>query len=204
MTAPAETTVAELSEAFDLTLMSWASALDVRDREGEGHAQRVADATVRLARAMGVAEEDLVHIRRGSLLHDVGKSIIPDKILLKPGSLTESEWEVVRRHPLFGYKLLEAIEYLRPALDIPYCHHERWDGSGYPRGLKGDEIPLSARIFAYVDVWDALLSDRPYRRAWPFEKVRQHIYSEVGTHFDPKMFKLIEEIMFSSERGRQI
>ena len=201
MAAQAQTTVAELSKALDLTLMSWASALDMRDREGEGHAQRVADATVRLARAMGVAEEDLIHIRRGSLLHDVGKSIIPDKILLKPGSLTESEWEVVRRHPLFGYKLLEAIEYLRPALDIPYCHHERWDGSGYPRGLKGDAIPLAARIFALVDVREALLTRRPYRNPWQREVVDSFIQSLAGTHFDPEVVKTFGNLAVESPEG---
>jgi HD-GYP domain-containing protein (c-di-GMP phosphodiesterase class II) len=195
------TNLEALTQAFDMTLASGASALDMRDREGDGHAQRVADETVRLARSMGVPEEQLVHIRRGALLHDVGKTIIPDKILLKPGSLTESEWEVVRRHPLFGYKLLEAIEYLKPALDIPYCHHERWDGSGYPRGLKGEEIPLAARIFAIVDVREALLTRRPYRNPWQRDVVDSFIQSLSGTHFDPEVVKAFASLVEEPPEG---
>ncbi len=177
----------ELQVAYDATLEGWVHALDLRDDETEGHTQRVTEMTLRLARAMGFSEADLVHLRRGALLHDIGKVAIPDRILLKPGSLDESEWVVMRRHPGYAFELLSPVTYLRPCLDIPYCHHEKWDGTGYPRGLKGDAIPLAARIFAIVDVWDALLSDRPYRKAWPIGKVTEHIRSLSGAHFDPKV-----------------
>jgi HD-GYP domain-containing protein (c-di-GMP phosphodiesterase class II) len=145
----------------------------------------VTDLTVELAQRMGINDEELVHMRRGALLHDIGKMGVPDGILLKPGALTADEWVIMRQHPAFAYELLYPVHYLRPALDIPYCHHEKWDGSGYPRGLKGEQIPRSARIFAVVDVWDALRSDRPYRPAWPVEKVRLHIREQSGQHFDP-------------------
>ena len=157
----------ELVLAYDATIEGWSRALDLRDRETEGHTERVVDLTLRLARAMGMADTELVHIRRGALLHDIGKMGVPDSILLKPGALTDEEWVTMHRHPLLAYNLLNAISYLRPAIDIPYCHHEKWDGSGYPRGLRGEQIPLPARLFAIVDVWDALRSDRPYRKAWP-------------------------------------
>jgi len=177
----------ELSLAYDLTLEGWSHALDLRDKETEGHTQRVTEMTVRLARALGLSEVELVHIRRGALLHDIGKMGIPDSVLLKPGPLTDEEWEVMRRHPVYAYEMLAPITYLTPALDIPYCHHEKWDGTGYPRGLKGETIPLAARLFAVVDVWDALNSNRPYRPAWPKEKVREHIQSLSGTHFEPRV-----------------
>jgi putative nucleotidyltransferase with HDIG domain len=159
--------------------------MDLRDKETEGHTMRVTDTTVHLARAMGVGEEDIVHVRRGALLHDIGKMGIPDRILLKPGPLTEDEWTVMRRHPVYAHELLSPILYLRPALDIPYCHHERWDGTGYPRGLRGEQIPLAARIFAVIDAWDALRSDRPYRSAWPEDRVREYLRQSAGTLFDP-------------------
>jgi PAS domain S-box-containing protein len=178
---------AELMRAYDTTLEGWARALELRDKETEGHSKRVTELTVRLARRMGLDETDLVHIRRGALLHDIGKMGIPDSILLKPGQLTEEEWGVMRRHPGFAYDLLAPVGYLRPALDIPYCHHERWNASGYPRGLRGEEIPLTARIFAVVDVWDALRYDRPYRQGWPDARVREHIRTLAGTHFDPQV-----------------
>jgi HD-GYP domain-containing protein (c-di-GMP phosphodiesterase class II) len=147
----------------------------------------VTDMTLRVARTMGMADVELTPVRRGALLHDIGKMGIPDAILLKPGPLTDEEWTIMRRHPTYALQLLSPIAFLRPALDIPYCHHEKWDGSGYPRGIKGEQIPLAARIFAVVDVWDALRSDRPYRPAWPEEKVREHVSSQAGTHFDPQV-----------------
>jgi PAS domain S-box-containing protein len=175
----------ELAMAYDATLVGWVKALDLRDNETEGHSQRVTEMTVRLARALGVCGEALEHLRRGALLHDIGKMGIPDSILLKPGPLTEGEWAIMKKHPVYAYEWLAPISYLRPALDIPYCHHEKWDGTGYPRGLKGEEIPLAARIFCVVDVWDALRSDRPYRSAWPEDKVRAHMRELSGSHFEP-------------------
>jgi PAS domain S-box-containing protein/putative nucleotidyltransferase with HDIG domain len=177
----------ELTLAYDTTIEGWSRALDLRDRETEGHTQRVTEVTVQLARMLGLTDMELVHVRRGALLHDIGKMGVPDSILLKPGHLTEEEWAIMRKHPQYAYDLLSAISFLHPALEIPYCHHEKWDGTGYPRQLKGDAIPLSARIFAVVDVWDALRSDRPYRAGWPAEKVLAHIRSLAGTHFDPQI-----------------
>ena len=175
----------ELSQAYDTTLESLAKALDQRDQEVEGHLERVADITVRLARAMGVPEAELVHTRRGALLHDIGKMRIPDSILLKPGALNDAEWEIMHLHPVYAREMLWPISLLRPALDIPYSHHERWDGDGYPRGLKGDEIPLAARVFAVVDVWDALQSTRPYRQGWSPERVAEYVGKRSGLDFDP-------------------
>jgi PAS domain S-box-containing protein len=177
----------DLILAYESTIEGWSRALDYRDKETEGHSQRVTELTLRIARLMGMTEEELVHVRRGALLHDIGKMGIPDNILLKPGPLTEEEWQTMRRHPVYSRELLHPIIYLRPALDIPYCHHEKWDGTGYPRGLKGEEIPLSARIFAVVDVWDALRSDRPYRPAWAADKTIAHMRGLSGTHFDPRV-----------------
>jgi len=180
----------ELTHAYDTTIEGWSRAMDLRDKETEGHTQRVTEMTLRIAREKGIKEEELVHIKRGSLLHDMGKMGVPDYILLKPGPLTDKEWEIMKHHPVYAYEMLYPIEYLRPALDIPYCHHEKWDGTGYPRGLKGEEIPLAARIFAIVDVWDALHSDRPYRPAWEKEMILEHIRSLVGSHFDPKVVEM--------------
>jgi HD-GYP domain-containing protein (c-di-GMP phosphodiesterase class II) len=177
----------DLVLAYDATIEGWSRALDLRDKETEGHTQRVTQMTLDLARRMGISEEALVHIRRGALLHDIGKIAVPDSILLKPGALTEAEWVIMREHPRHAYEMLLPIEYLRPALDIPYCHHEKWDGTGYPRGLKGEEIPLAARIFAVADVYDALTSDRPYRAAWSVEQAREYIRAESGKHFDPRV-----------------
>ncbi|MBC2724839.1 MAG: HD-GYP domain-containing protein, partial [Desulfosporosinus sp.] len=156
-------------------------------KETKGHSQRVTNLTIKLAQAMNIADEDIGHIMRGAMLHDIGKMGIPDSILRKPGKLTDEEWVIVRKHPKDAYDLLSSIKYLQPAIDIPYCHHERWDGTGYPRGLKGEQIPLSARIFAVVDVWDAITSDRPYRKAWSPEKAKEHIRCQAGKHFDPKV-----------------
>ncbi len=179
-----------LTLAYDSTLEGWSRALDLRDKETEGHTRRVTELTVRLAKAMGVGEDELVRVRRGALLHDIGKMGIPDSILLKPGPLTDGEWEIMKKHPIYAYELLSPIAYLRPALDIPYCHHERWDGTGYPRGLKGEQIPLAAQIFAVVDVYDALTSERPYRPAWTEEQTRAHLREQAGKHFDPRVVEM--------------
>jgi PAS domain S-box-containing protein/putative nucleotidyltransferase with HDIG domain len=190
---------AELALAYDTTLEGWSAALDLRDKETEGHTQRVTELTVQLARAMGFSPQELVQIRRGALLHDIGKMGIPDQILLKPDKLTDEEWEIMRKHPTYAYELLKPIAYLRPALEIPYSHHEKWDGSGYPLGLKGEQIPLAARIFAVADVYDALTSDRPYRAGWPKEKVLEYIRSLAGIHFDPQVVQIfLNEINRSS------
>jgi putative nucleotidyltransferase with HDIG domain/PAS domain S-box-containing protein len=187
--------ITDIVEAYDATIEGWSMALELRDQETEGHTLRVAEMTLELASAMGISEEKLVHIRRGALLHDIGKIGIPDSILLKPGKLTKEEWEIMKQHPVFAYKMLSRITYLEPALDIPYCHHEKWDGTGYPRGLKGEQIPLAARIFAIIDVWDALRSDRPYRNAWQEDEIREYIRAQSGSHFDPNVvdafFKII-------------
>ena len=180
----------ELLQAYETTIEGWAQALDLRDKETEGHSRRVTELTERLARAAGISDEELVHIRRGALLHDIGKLGVPDPILLKPGPLTPEEKIIVEQHPIIARDLLESMPFLRPAIHIPYCHHEKWDGSGYPRGLKGEEIPLAARIFSVVDVWDALRSDRPYRPAWSADRVRGHIRSRAGNHFDPEVVAL--------------
>jgi hypothetical protein len=176
-----------LQQSYDATLEGWVRALDLRDKETEGHSRRVTEMTVRLAQKMGMHADDIEHVRRGALLHDIGKLGIPDNILLKPGKLTDEEWVVMRTHPVLAYEWLASIAYLRPALDIPYCHHEKWDGTGYPRGLRGEQIPLAARMFAVVDVWDALSSDRPYRKRWPADKVYAHLQDNAGTHFDPQV-----------------
>jgi len=185
----------ELSLAYDTTLEGWSHALDLRDKETEGHTQRVVEMTLRFASEMGIGEDELVHIRRGALLHDVGKLGIPDSILLKPEPLTEDEWIVMRRHPVYAYEWLKPISYLNQALDIPYCHHEKWDGTGYPRGLKGEQIPLSGRIFAITDVWDALVNDRPYRLAWTEEKTVQYIREQSGKFFDPRIVQIFLDLL---------
>lgn len=180
----------ELLVSYDKTIEGWSNALDLRDEETEGHTLRVTEKTLQLARLSGMSAEQLQHVWRGALLHDVGKLGIPDAILLKPGQLTAEEWQVMRLHPVYAYTWLSKIPYLQPALDIPYCHHEKWDGSGYPRGLKGAEIPLAARLFAVIDVWDALTSDRPYRQAMPGQEAYQFILSQSGKHFDPDVVEL--------------
>jgi len=194
--------VLELAAAYEATLEGWARALDLRDRETEGHSRRVTDLTVRLARTMGFSEADCVHIRRGALLHDIGKMGIPDGILLKPAPLSPEEWDIMRRHPAYAEALLAPVEYLQPALDIPYCHHEKWDGTGYPRGLKGDDIPLAARMFAAVDIWDAVRSTRPYRCAWPAQQAREHLTSLAGSHLDPEVVTAFLDLLASLEGTR--
>jgi PAS domain S-box-containing protein len=185
----------ELTLAYDATIQGWSQALELRDEDTEGHTLRVTDLTLSLIQAMGIEEVETEHARRGSLLHDIGKIAIPDSILLKPGPLDEREWSVMRQHPQYAYNLLFPITYLRPAIHIPYCHHEKWDGSGYPRGIKGEEIPIVARIFAIVDVYDALISNRPYRPAWTREKAMEYIREQAGMHFDPKVVKAFMTLM---------
>lgn len=180
----------ELEKAYDGTIEGWSNALDLRDRETEGHTLRVTDMALKLARMMGIDGEKLIDMRRGGLLHDIGKLGVPDHVLLKNSPLTEEEWEIMRQHPQFAYNWLAPISYLGEAIDIPYCHHEKWDGTGYPRGLSGESIPLTSRIFAIADVWDALTSNRPYRSAWPSEKVIEYIRANSGLHFDPKVVEV--------------
>jgi putative two-component system response regulator len=186
---------AQLLNAYEATIEGLSHALDLRDRETEGHSQRVTEVTVRLAQASNISDEEIVHLRRGALLHDIGKIGIPDSILHKPDSLTPEEWVIMRKHPQFAYDMLSPIEYLHPALDIPYSHHEKWDGTGYPRGLKAEEIPMSARLFAIADVWDAVTSDRPYRPAWTEEQARTYIHEQSGKHFDPQVVELFFKVI---------
>ena len=193
----------ELQDAYEATLKGWVRALDLRCNETGDHSRRVTLLTVELARLMGINEDELVHVRRSALLHDIGKMAVPDSILHKPGPLTEAEWDIMRKHPQFAIEMLEDIEYLRPALVIPSNHHERWDGTGYPRAIKGEEIPLAARIFAVVDVWDALSSDRPYRKAWSYEKIVEHLREQSGTHFDPKVVALFLQMMVGAQETSQ-
>ncbi len=187
----------DLSLAYDATIEGWARVLDLRDGETEDHSRRVTDITVALAREVNLPENELIHIRRGAFLHDIGKMGISDAILGKPGALTDTEWQEMRKHPAYAYEWLKSINYLKPALEIPYCHHEKWDGTGYPRNLRGEEIPLSARIFAIVDVWDALCHDRPYRKAWKADQVREYLREQTGKHFDPRIveafFRLLDK-----------
>jgi putative two-component system response regulator len=184
-----------LFDAYEATIEGWSRAMDLRDRETEGHSRRVAELSIKLAQAMGMSEEDLLHLRHGALLHDMGKLAIPDSILHKQGRLTEEEWAIMRQHPQFAYDLLSTTEYLREALEIPYFHHERWDGSGYPQGLKGEDIPLAARIFAVADVWDAVTSNRPYRPAWSREHALSYIREQSGKDFDPRVVETFFKVM---------
>jgi putative nucleotidyltransferase with HDIG domain len=177
----------ELTMAYDTTLEGWARALELREPEMQEHNRRVAELASQLAGEVGLSEEQLVHVRRGALLHDIGVMRIPDQIINKPGPLTDEEWKIVRQHPTQAFELLSTIPFLRPALDIPYSHHEKWDGSGYPRKLKGEQVPLVARIFAVVDTWDALMSKRSYRPAWEKERCLEYIKGEAGKHFDPRV-----------------
>ncbi len=186
---------ADLTMAYEATIEGWSRALDLRDKETEGHTQRVTEMTTQLAKVMGMSDPEIGQVRHGALLHDIGKMGIPDAILLKPGPLTAEEEAIMRMHPVYAFELLSPIAYLRPALDIPHYHHERWDGTGYPHGLKGEQIPLAARLFAVVDVWDALRSDRPYRQAWSEERVREYIHAQSGFYFDPTVAQVFLRMM---------
>jgi PAS domain S-box-containing protein/putative nucleotidyltransferase with HDIG domain len=189
----------ELRMAYDATIEGWSRALDLRDKETEGHTLRVTELTLQFFRRIGMSDEgQMKHIRWGALLHDIGKMGVPDHILLKDGPLSDEEWAIMKQHPVYARDLIVPISFLKDAIDIPYCHHERWDGMGYPQGLRGDEIPLAARLFALVDVWDALRSDRPYRKAWTSEKTAEYIRSLSGKQFDPS---LVETFLEMVEKG---
>jgi HD-GYP domain-containing protein (c-di-GMP phosphodiesterase class II) len=201
--------ISDTTRAYDETIQGWAKALEMRDSETMGHSQRIVELTLLLAKRLGVNGIDLFHIRRGALLHDIGKMGIPDAILHKPGKLTEEEWIIMRKHPVYARDYLFGVSYLAQALEIPYFHHERWDGTGYPQGLKGEAIPLAARIFAVVDVWDALTSQRPYLETWTKEEALAYIQEQSGRHFDPRIveaftvlikskFEIKEEVMEDS------
>ncbi len=185
----------DLIQAYDATIEGWSIAMDLRDRETEGHTLRVTEMTVALARRLNLSDSEIAHVRRGALLHDIGKVGVPDSILLKPGRLTPEERQIIEKHPIYAFNMLQSIAYLRPALDIPHLHHEKWDGSGYPYGLKGEQIPLTARLFALVDVYDALTSDRPYRLAWSKEETIAYIQEQSGKHFDPTLVALFLEYL---------
>jgi putative nucleotidyltransferase with HDIG domain/PAS domain S-box-containing protein len=189
----------QLAEAYDTTLEGWAKALELRDQETEGHSRRVTELTVCLAQKMGINGSKIEHIRRGALLHDIGKMGVPDRILRKQGSLTEAEFAIVQQHPRIAYELLASIAFLDPALKIPYYHHEWWNGEGYPEGLKGEEIPLEARIFAVIDHWDALSSDRPYRNRWPTERIIAYLRENAGIIFDPQVVSVFLDTIASGE-----
>jgi putative nucleotidyltransferase with HDIG domain len=191
----------ELLEAYDNTLEGWAKALELRDKETEGHSERVMELTIQLAAELGIHGEALTNVRRGALLHDIGKMGIPDAILHKKGRLTEEEMAIIRNHPKFAYDMLKEIDYLQAALEIPFCHHEKWDGTGYPRGLKGEEIPISARIFAIVDVWDAMTNDRPYRKAISREEVISYLTNQSGQYFDPNVVDVFIRILNTPKKG---
>jgi putative nucleotidyltransferase with HDIG domain len=177
----------ELSLAYDSTIEGLSRALDLRDKETKEHTFRVTDITVKLATRLGIKQADLIHVRRGAILHDIGKVAIPDQILFKPGPLVQEEWDIMRKHPDIAVELLSPVTYLEPALDIPHWHHEKWDGSGYPDGLRQEDIPFAARLFAVADVYDALTSNRPYRSAWSKWEAIEYIEGQTGSHFDPRI-----------------
>lgn len=185
----------DLVSAYDSTIEGWAKTLEARDHETLGHSHRVVNLTIKLARAMGIPEEYIIHVRRGTFLHDIGKLMIPDNILKKPGPLTEDEWIIIKKHPKAAYEFLKDIEFLEKAINIPYCHHERWDGGGYPRGLRGTDIPLEARIFTVVDTYDAIRSDRPYKQARSPEEAFQELKKGRGTQYDPDVVDTFIKIM---------
>lgn len=185
----------ELIRVYNATIDGWSCLLDLRDKETEGHSERVTYMALQLAERLGMPEAERLYVRWGALLHDIGKIGIPDDVLKKPGPLNEEEWAMMQKHPGYAYEILWPVAFLRPALAIPYCHHEKWDGSGYPNGLEGEQIPLSARLFAVIDVWDALRSDRPYRPGWPKDRVIEHLRSQAGTHFDPHVVEVFLSLL---------
>jgi putative two-component system response regulator len=193
--AAAQAQLERLQESLETMITSWALALELRDQEGKGQSLRVTELAVAVARAMGLSGETLTSVRRGALLHDVGRLGVPEAILQKKGPLTPDEWDVMKQHPTYSYQMLYPVELLRSAIDIPYCHHERWDGTGYPHGLKGSEIPLMARIFAVADVWEALNADRPYRPAWEREQVIRFLREQAGVKFDPQVVEALLSIV---------
>ena len=190
-----EESEAELRKNYDLTLAAWAKVLEYRDKETEGHSRRLVELSTRLAKALGLSAEEITHLRRGALLHDIGKLAIPDDILLKPGELNDAERKLLQQHPVYAKQMLSQVSFLQPSVEVAYSHHERWDGLGYPEGLKSEEIPLSARIFAVVDQWDALTSDRPYRRAWTREKVIAYLQDNAGKIYDPQIVNVFLTII---------
>ncbi|WKZ40544.1 MAG: HD domain-containing phosphohydrolase [Anaerolineales bacterium] len=196
----AQTALADLSRAYNATLEGWSHLLDIRDHITDEHTGRVTETTLTLAARFGFCDADLENIRRGALLHDIGKIGIPDHILQKPGPLTEDEFLIMQRHPELAFALMSRIDYLLPAINIPYCHHEKWDGTGYPRKLKGEEIPLEARIFAVVDVFDALTHERPYRCAWAEADALRYIQEQAGRQFAPKVVEVFLEML--QDEGR--
>jgi HD-GYP domain-containing protein (c-di-GMP phosphodiesterase class II) len=201
MVKSVQTSREALLHAYNSTLEGWSKALELRDKETEGHTLRVTQRTVELAQSLGIEGEALVHIQRGALLHDIGKLGVPDQILLKPGKLTDDEWVIMRQHPQYAYDMIWPIEYLRPALDIPYYHHERWEGTGYPKKLKGEEIPIAARIFSIIDVWDALTNERPYKRAMSDKEALAEIKSQRGIQFDPLVVDAFLEYIAKKDDG---
>jgi PAS domain S-box-containing protein/putative nucleotidyltransferase with HDIG domain len=189
----------DLAEAYETTLEGWARALELRDEETEGHSRRVTEMTMKLAQALSIPADQLDHIHRGAILHDIGKMAFPDEILRKTGPLNSKEQKTVMQHPTIAYELLARIPFLQKALDIPYCHHEKWDGSGYPRGLKGEQIPLAARIFTVVDIWDAIQSDRPYKKAWSRVKAIKYMQEQSGKFFDPQVVNAFLSLVENGE-----
>ncbi len=185
----------EINSGVTITLEGWANSIERRSQESDGHTHRVMELTIELAKRLGISDDQVVHIRRGAILHDIGKMGVPESILLKQSKLNEEEWQIMRSHPKYAFDLLSPIDYLRPALEIPYCHHEKWDGTGFPRGIKGEEIPLAARIFAVVDVWEALRADRPYRSSWSIPQTLKYITENSERHFDPKVAKAFVEMI---------
>lgn len=190
---------AELRANYDLTLGAWAKVLEYRDRETEGHSRRLVELSTRLAQALGLSAEEITYLRRGALLHDIGKLAIPDEILLKPGALNDGERKMLEKHPVYAKQMLSQVTFLEPSIEVAYSHHERWDGLGYPEGLKGEEIPLRARIFTVVDQWDALTSDRPYRKAWTRKDVIAYLQENSGKIYDPQILGVFLTLISEAE-----